>query len=440
VAPRHYQPAAVDITALINNGVMDRASSLAAAEALEAIEAGRACWTWQLWGQPLLSTQRGRWALSVLSRFFGPGYLHRPDDGRPPIGLFDQAIAPQYGQDRVERVVELAARLAVLQAQDGVESLAVEAAADVQPSYLAHLQALLAVAAPLATTGWTLNLHPVVRSPGRRSSQLPAPDLRATRDNVSFSVEVKCLGDDDHLQETERITDRLRLRKIDLEAEIGRGLDVTCAAICSDEEVDEWATAVRAAAEQNDFDVPGPGAGRTQIHSAPGGMGTLTGPMLTNDLWGRLASAIFRATRQLQREPRGWALIQDNGSLAWGTQWSRKPLALKLNDLVAPVRRELIRTSLAGVVITTGTRNDAGPIPSEDVPGTGCVALRRPLPGRRSRETFIICPAPLEGTGCGLTRMLPAPDARALYHSYADEDQWLPRVLESIGQPAVEAR
>jgi hypothetical protein len=413
VASRHYRLGPWKVTTVIENGVMDRVSSLAAAEALQAIEAGRASWTWQLWGQPLLSSDRGRWALSVLSRFFGPGYLHRPD-GRPPIGLFDQAIAPQYGQDGVERVVELAARLAVLQAQDGVESLAAEAAAEVQPSYLAHLQALLAVAAPLATTGWALDLHPVVRSPGRRSSQLPTPDLRATRDDVSFSIEVKCLGDDDHLQETERFTDRLPLRKIDLEAQIGRGLDVTCAAICSDEEVDEWATAVRAAAAQNESHVPGPGSGSTQIRSVRGGMGTLTGPMLTNDLWGRMALAIVRATRQLQREPRGWALIQDNGSLAWGTQWSRKPLALKLNDLVAPVRRELIRTSLAGVVITTGTRNDAGPGPSEDVPGAGCVALRRPLPGRRSRETFIICPTPLEGTGSGLSKRLPAPDARAL--------------------------
>jgi hypothetical protein len=264
--------------------------------------------------------------------------------------------------------VELAARLAVLKGQDGIEALAAEAAAEAQPSYLAHLQVLLAVAAPLATAGWTLDLHPDVRSPRSRSSQAPAPDLRAARGDVAFSVEVKCLGDDDYLREAERFTDRLRLRKLNLEAQIGRGLDVSCAAICSDEELDQWAAAVRAAAARNEIHGPGPGAGSTEIHGARGGMGTLTGPMLTNDLWGRLASAILRAARQLQRERRGWALIQDNGSLAWATPWSRKPLALKLSDLVAPVRRELSRTSLAGVVITTGTRNDPGPIPSEDVP------------------------------------------------------------------------
>ena len=155
----------------------------------------------------------------------------------------------------------------------------------------------------------------------------------------------------------------------------------------------------------------------------------MTGPLLSNSLWGRLASAVYRASRQLTRETRGWVLIEDNGSLAWATLWSRKPLAQKLDDLVGPVRQELLRYSLAGVVITTGARNDAGPGPSEDVPGFGCCALRRPLPGRRSRETFIICPTSLQGVGRGLDKYLPAADAQALHRAYAEEDRWLAETL-----------
>jgi hypothetical protein len=406
---------------MVDEDLESRGASRALAEALEAVEAGLACWTWQLWGQPLMRHERGSWALRTLSQFFGPDYLQRRD-GRPPAGLFDQAIAPQLGPARVDRVIELASRLAAVRAQPGFDSLASEAAANAQPSYFAHLQALLAVAAPLATDGWTLDLYPANGPQGDKGRrQKPTPDLRVSRGNVIFAIEVKRLGEDDLLCETQRFTDRVTLRKLDLEQQIGHGVDVTCAEVCDDEELDRWATEVRMAAGRGDRTIAGPGAGQTQIHAEPGGMGSLIGPRIATDLWGRIASAIHRAGRQLRDTPRGWVIVQDDGSLAWATPWSRKPLGDKLSELTGRVRVELSRHSLAGAVITTGRRNEAGPVPEEDVPGTGCLALRRQLAGSQSRETFVISASALAGPGRGLAARLPAPEAQALYMAYARE-------------------
>ena len=149
--------------------------------------------------------------------------------------------------------MELATRLAALVGKEGMEQLAAEAAGDNQGSYFAHLQALLSVTAPLATAGWALDLHPASGIAKGISGPARSPDLRATRRESSFAVEVKCLGRDDRLTMVERFTDGLKSMKIGLELETGHGLDVTCAEVCSDPELGRWAAEVREAVRAGNF-------------------------------------------------------------------------------------------------------------------------------------------------------------------------------------------
>lgn len=144
--------------------------------------------------------------------------------------------------------------------------------------------------------------------------------------------------------------------------------------------------------------------------------------MLEADLWGRVGSNIQNAARQLEGERRGWIFVEDAGASAWGTPWSRSPLELKLEDLIGPLRRELAAAShAAGVIFTTGPRNPGDAVVEQTVWSDGCVALRRALIGRRSRETFIIRRNDLQPPQPGIWGVLGHADAVALYQVFDTE-------------------
>ena len=400
----------------------NRATQQRLADAVRAVDAEDACLTWLFWGKSLLGTPAGERALATLSGVFGPDYLHRQIQ-RPPAAFFDQSINPMCGPDRQARVLELAAWIDRVRGQPGWHHLKREARGDGQPSYVWHLRALLGLAAAFVIDGWTVDLHPNPTDDGR-STRGRAPDLRISRGTTRFAVEIKCLGDHVQLQETEHFRHGLRIRRWQLEDELGHGLAITCPEPCDSTALDEWEQQVREASVDRRAEIDGPSGGTTRLLFDVA-TGSTAGLALTGDLWGRLAMHIEDAARQLAHEQRGWIVLEDRGALAWATAWSRQPLTAKLDDIAFYTRRELSTVPhVAGVILTTGPHNTTGPTPGEDVPGQGCIALRRAMPGLQYRETFIVCPTTLEGTTRGLARYLPAADARALYTAYGSTFQW----------------
>lgn len=375
--------------------------------------------TWESWGEPLLASDSGRVALKVLSWFFGVDYV-RLQVQRPGAALWSGDLCPLMGESRVIRVLELAERIAAIREQPGIGALRREASADRQGGYFAHLQALLAIAAPLSTAGWRIDLAP-------RSSQGSGkkPDLRASYAGTSFCIEVKHLGYDRAISETNVFHDRLFVRKSALERRLQRGLSIADASVCDADELEVWAARVEAATETGATVVDGPGSGKTQI-LASAESGPTKGAVLDGDLWGRIGMGVQRAARQLEGERRGWVFVEDAGAIAWAAPWSKRPLSAKLGSLIAPARRELAAAPhLAGVVLTTAPRNVGEPVLGQTVWSDGCIAIRRTLVGIRSRETFIIRRANPQLPLRGIKGILGHEDAVAMYCGFDTEG--LPR-------------
>jgi hypothetical protein len=371
--------------------------------------------TWESWGRPLLASEPGRAALEMLRWFFGSDYVQLQAERRG-AALWRGDLCPLGGETRVIRVLELASRIAAIREQPGVGRLREEASKDRQGGYFGHLQALLAVAAPLSAAGWRVDLAPCAL-PG----SVKRPDLRASRANMTFCVEVKHLGYDQAIRKTNDFRDRLFLRKVALESRLGRGLTITGATVCDADELDAWAERVEAAAAIDETVINGPGAGQTQILTSHES-GPVNGARLDGDLWGRVGMGIQRAARQLAAEHRAWAMIEDAGAVAWATSWSKQHLVAKLDSLISPIRRELAAAPhVAGVVFTTGPRNVGQPVLEQTVWSDGCMATRRELLGARERETFIVRRVGLHLPRRGIEGILGHDDAVALYHAFNGE-------------------
>lgn len=155
--------------------------------------------------------------MDVLKAFFGADYVQRQAQ-RPGAALWHHDLCPLLGSDRVDRVMELAGRITAIRHQPRYHQLRHEASQDRQGSYFTHLQALLVIAAPLSDDGWAVDLAPRPLA-GRRKQ----PDLRASREKVTFSVEVKHLGYDQNLKDTQRFHDRVSIARCSWRANWAEG-------------------------------------------------------------------------------------------------------------------------------------------------------------------------------------------------------------------------
>jgi hypothetical protein len=170
---------------------------------------------------------------------------------------------------------------------------------------------------------------------------------------------------------------------------------------------------------------------------------TSAGPLVTGDLWTRVATRLETKVRQTHGGPPAWLRIDDIGMMFHLTDWSASPLPERLAQLEhniniaitdAPHVRGVILTgsdhpaSTPAVTQTAWPRTDPPDTPPRDRLAHGPVAMRRPLPGYRQRMTFILPtrhPHILLPAGADL-----GPGLR-----YDQEPGWLDDALRALGHP-----
>ena len=172
--------------------------------------------------------------------------------------------------------------------------------------------------------------------------------------------------------------------------------------------------------------------------------------MINTEAWRRVGTRIAEKGRQTAGSP-AWLRIDDTGALFRLTERGTQPLGALLKDLQGNANAALANAPhVRGIVLGGGTMIDPGTARDEtawgpSVPATlmtpgpprhaladGPAALRRRLPGGRSRLTFIL-PSPhpslILPPGTGLEPGL-------WYH---DEPTWLNQALQALGHPPLDS-
>jgi hypothetical protein len=371
-----------------------------------------------------------RWAVEVIRRFFGETWW------------------PLVNFRTITRVLELAVRIALVAADDtgtglSAEATAIYSNANTTATKFSHLCLTLETAAFAVLTGWAVSYEEPAAS-GRR------PDLMLRRDGLSYAVEITLLSQDRAFRAADRYGDQIHHQMCTLEAQYGVELSCHAGQILADTDLAEWLEEVTLACQQTAAD----SAPRTirqddnEISIFAAGQRpdnkVFSGPLLTGDLWPRVARRITDKARQTAGCP-AWLRIDDTGPLFQLTDRTRQPLPGLLDDLHANTSIALAHAPhVRGIILSTGALTSSGTPRTETAwtgsgsamlttsgpPGhalaAGPAALLRPLPGGRSRATFIL-PGPHPSL------VLPAGTGLEPGLWYDDEPAWLTQALLFLG-------
>jgi hypothetical protein len=415
--------------------------------------------TWDGWAESrddAVLTPVGRatlvWAVDVLRSFFGENWLADNYAETGFVPLLNHRWWPPANARVIVRILELAARIALVTAPGQTGELSAEAkeiyaTRDQAENKFNHLCVTLEVAAFTSLAGWSVS-YEEPGSSGRR------PDLAVRRGPVKYSREVTVMGTDREFRASDRYCDNLRerIRELELRHEV----EMCCHApeILQDGEIAQWlgeaALACRQTALDGNARVIGHGQSHVEIFAPgqrPAGQ-VFDGPFISGDLWPRVANRIAEKARQTAGDP-AWIRIDDVGPLFHLTDRGRQPLQGLLADLHHNVGTVLDDwPHVRGLILSTGALINSGqpedatawrdvgqstlitPGPPRHVLATGPAAMLRALPGGRSRVTLV----------------LPGPDTHLVLPSgvglepglwYHDEPTWLTRALKSLGKPSM---
>ena len=197
------------------------------------------------------------WALDTIRGFFGESWLaeNAATSGHVPLLSFEWW--PLKNSRVLTRVLELAARIALVTDNSAGPDLMDEAKAvyanqDLTAAKFQHLCLTLETAAFASLAGWSVSYEETVNS-GRR------PDLAIRRGAVRYCVEVTTLGLDREFRAVNRYCGHLHARLRALEFE--HGIEIACQAdeILPDAELTAWlGELTRAASLRPQTERPGP--------------------------------------------------------------------------------------------------------------------------------------------------------------------------------------
>jgi hypothetical protein len=266
-----------------------------------------------------------------------------------------------------------------------------------------HFCLTLEIAAFAVADGWCVDYERALPSGSK-------PDLWLHRNGLDYLVEITLLGLDRDFRSAEAWTDRLVHEFFALEVRHRVELVRRATEILDDEATEQWLTEVGDACQRTADD----GRRRTVAHGGntaevyPPGQRPDTsisvGPLVTGDLWKRVAARLEKKIGQTHGGPTTWLRIDDIGTMFHLTDWSARSLPDRLADLVHNINVALADAPhVRGVIITGGddpstsvTEETVWPCtddpenPSRHRLAQGPVAMRRLLPGDRERMTFVI--------------------------------------------------
>ena len=401
-------------------------------------------------GQPVL-----RRAVDMLRDLFGETWLADNAAISETVPLMHHDWWPLRNPRAVVRVLELAARAALVRQHGGAESL-LEQARQVRSGResvmreFKHLCLALEVAAFAITGGWRVAYEQPLPS-GRR------PDLWLRRDGLEYLVELTVVSFDRDFRAAEAWLENLRFAFHGIEARHHVDTTRQIETMLDDEETRAVAGRGRRRRPTHRCgrDHADRAARRSCRRSLPEGQRPTstvsTGPAQFRDVWERVAARLEEKAEQTRGGPPAWLRIDDVGTMFKLTDWSAAPLPERLAQLAhnvgialagAPHVRGVILTggdqyAAAGAVGETAWSDsvdharlpDAGPRRYQI--GDGPLAMRRIIPGPRQRLTFVIPtqhPHVLLPAGIGLEPGL----------WYDDEPTWLDRALRELGHPALQ--
>ncbi len=304
------------------------------------------------------------WAVDVVRDFFGETWLADNATRTGFVPLLNHQWWPIYNERPAVRVIELAARIALISAAGDTSELLREAKEiypnrDLVRSKFEHLCLTLETAAFATLAGWTVSYEKTAAS-GRR------PDLALSRGATSYTVEVTTLAFDRDFRAIDGYSDRLNflLRGLEYEHQV----EITCDAgeVLADDELDGWVQQIAQACQAAAAD----GVARPVSYRAsqvtvfangqrPAGS-IFNDPMITGDVWPRVAARIAEKAKQTTGGL-AWLRIDDTGALLRLTDRSAQPLADLLADLQLNVSTALSGSPhVRGVILTDGTMTDVG--------------------------------------------------------------------------------
>jgi hypothetical protein len=396
-------------------------------------------------GRPVLM-----WAIGVIREFFGENWLAENAASSGYVPFLNHRWLPLKNSRVVVRVLELAARIALVTASGTNpdvlhDARTIYASRDQAKTKFEHLCLTLEVAAFAVLAGWTASYEEPAAS-GRR------PDLTLRRNAAACTVEVTALGLDREFRAIQRYSDALQGQLHGLE--IRHHVDLTCRAseVLADMDLAAWLEKIGRACAQTASD----GRPRTieqgenQASVFPAGerpgKEVYSGPAVRSEVWRRVAVRIGQKAAQTAGGP-AWLRIDDTGALFRLTDRSTQPLEYLLADLQFNAAIALDGAPhVRGIVLSGGVLRNPGngrketswgqagpemliaPGPSRRALADGPAAMSRLLPGGRMRLTFIL-PSPdpylILPSGTGL-------EPGMWYH---DEPTWLTRALQALGHP-----
>lgn len=388
------------------------------------------------------------WAVDVVREFFGETWLADNAARTGFVPLLSPDWWPMTNSRVLVRVLELAARIALVTAANETSGLAREAKEvyanrDLAATKFRHLCLTLETAAFATLAGWTVSYENTSPS-GRRA------DLTLSRGATSYTVEVTTLGLDRDFRAIDRYSDQLHGLLWALERE--HQVEISCYAheVLAAGQLDSWLQEIAQACRATAAD----GTARTvryrenhlevfaEGHRPAGPI--FSGPVIRGDVWRRVADRIAEKARQTIGGM-AWLRIDDTGALLRLTDRSAQPLQNILADLQLNVSAALADSShVRGVILSDGVMIDPGnardqtaweqvdramliaPGPPRQRLADGPAAMVRNLPGTRVRKTFVL-------PGPGPRLILPAGTGLEPGLWYHTEPSWLTAAIKTLG-------
>jgi len=372
------------------------------------------------------------WAVDVHRRFFGDDLLMRALRDRPPHPFVAHWRWPLTSPHAVVELLNRACALTVVPIDVGTVLARSTNSGAVNIRLSSDLY-VLEVAGFATRYGWNVQREPSLPS-GRR------PDLRLLREGEELWVEVTGTGPDRPRLSVEAWSQSV----VPALMAIGSRHDVEISGSASSTQLDgDELQAFLAAVEVAAVDTASSGEQHliaaidvsVSIRSGGSGIGTFEGPPLRGDMWPKLERRLLEKATQTEGASAAWICVQDRSGLFQLTDLATVDEREQLRRLAHNVSIALADSPhIAGVVLSTGVRVDAGEEDHDTVLGDegadstpGSVVLRRRLPGGRCRRTFVVRLDGEAGVEPGPTTW------------FEQEASWLNWALVRAGQPEIES-
>lgn len=153
---------------------------------------------------------------------------------------------------------------------------------------------------------------------------------------------------------------------------------------------------------------------------------SFTGPATHAKGWIRTSSLLQGKAMQLAAQGGGWLRVDSLDGLFWASDWARKPLARRTDEMSALIRDSTQQhSSIYGVVLTSGSCWAPRLVGCSSRTTAGSYGIERPLPFAHGRATFIV---PLREDA--------QPDGTLWRDLYNDEAAWFDWALRQAGLPS----